>query len=173
MNSNYDDCLAVILHHEGGFSNNIHDPGGVTNLGVTKKAWEAYVKHTVSVDDMKALTVDDITPFYKSQYWDKVAGDALSAGIDLCVFDFGVNAGTGRSAKFLQKVVGAGQDGAIGNGTLSLVNDYISANSVEDLIDALCDARLAYYKSLSTFKFFGKGWTARVEGIRVKAKSMV
>ena len=34
---NYDKCLETILHHEGGYVNHPKDPGGETNLGVTKR----------------------------------------------------------------------------------------------------------------------------------------
>ena len=41
---------------------------------------------------MKELTVDDVAPIYKKNYWDKMKCDDLPSGLDLCVFDFGVNA---------------------------------------------------------------------------------
>ena len=37
MQSNWDKCLQAILHHEGGYVNHPKDPGGETNLGVTKR----------------------------------------------------------------------------------------------------------------------------------------
>ena len=37
MQVNYDKCLETILHHEGGYVNHPKDPGGETNLGVTKR----------------------------------------------------------------------------------------------------------------------------------------
>ena len=33
MRENYDKCLEMILHHEGGYVNHPKDPGGETNLG--------------------------------------------------------------------------------------------------------------------------------------------
>ena len=43
---NYDKCLETILHHEGGYVNHPKDPGGETNLGVTKRA-QIYVYLTL------------------------------------------------------------------------------------------------------------------------------
>ena len=60
---------------------------------------------------MKDLKVSDVAPIYKQNYWDRCKCDSLPSGVDLCVFDFGVNAGTGRGARFLQKCVGAVADG--------------------------------------------------------------
>ena len=39
---NYDKCLELILHHEGGYVNHSKDPGGETNLGVTKRVYEEW-----------------------------------------------------------------------------------------------------------------------------------
>ena len=69
---------------------------------------------TVTLDQMEQLKVSDVAPIYKKNYWNRVKGDQLPSGLDLCVFDFGVNAGTGRAAKYLQKMIGATADGAIG-----------------------------------------------------------
>ena len=43
MKENFDAALKAILHHEGGFVNHPKDPGGMTNLGVTKRVWEEWV----------------------------------------------------------------------------------------------------------------------------------
>ena len=32
--SNFDECLKLVLHHEGGYVNHPKDPGGETNMGV-------------------------------------------------------------------------------------------------------------------------------------------
>ena len=71
---------------------------------------------------MRSLTVDDVTPIYKRNYWDRIKGDALPSGVDFAVFDLAVNGGTGRGAKMLQKVVGVTQDGGIGPQTLGAVS---------------------------------------------------
>ena len=158
MQSNYDKCLETILHHEGGYVNHPKDPGGETNLGVTKRVYEEFG----GTKDMKDLTVEDVAPIYKKSYWDRVKGDELPAGLDLCVFDFGVNAGTGRAAKYLQNLVGATADGAIGPATLRTVNAYVQVEGLGATIDAYQSARQGYYEKLSTFETFGKGWTRRV-----------
>ena len=169
MKHNYDTCLEMILHHEGGYVNHPKDPGGETNLGVTKRVWEEHGGEK----DMKDLTVEDVAPIYKKSYWDRVKGDELPAGLDLCVFDFGVNAGTGRAAKYLQNLVGATADGAIGPGTLGAVNAYVQIEGLEATIDAYQSARQGYYESLSTFETVGRGWTRRVVETTSSAQKLV
>ena len=158
MQSNYDKCLKAILHHEGGYVNHPKDPGGETNLGVTKRV---YIEHG-GTKDMKELTVEDVAPIYKKGYWDKMKGDDLPGGLDLCVFDFGVNAGPGRSAKYLQTMIGTVADGGIGPNTLKAVEAYVSEHGINKSIVNFQNARQKYYESLSTFSTFGRGWTRRV-----------
>jgi lysozyme family protein len=67
MKENFDDALKAILKHEGGFVNHPKDPGGMTNLGVTKKVWEAWVGHAVDEKAMRALTPEVVGPMYKKK----------------------------------------------------------------------------------------------------------
>jgi lysozyme family protein len=159
MKSNYDKCLETILHHEGGYVNHPKDPGGETNLGVTKRV---YLEHG-GTKDMKDLLVEDVAPIYKKGYWDKIKGDDLPGGLDLCVFDFGVNAGPGRAAKFLQQMIGTTVDGGIGPNTLAKLEEYVRENGEHESVKKYQEMRQKYYEGLSTFSTFGKGWTRRVE----------
>ena len=168
MKENFDDAFALMLRHEGGYVNNPKDPGGRTNLGVTQKAWEAYVEHEVDEAAMRALTPEIVKPFYKAKYWDKVRGDELPDGVDYAVFDLAVNSGVGKAAKVLQSVVGAPADGMIGAKTLTAVN----ACNAADLANDVCDMRLSFLQSLSTFATFGKGWERRVAEVKAHAAAM-
>ena len=169
MKANYDKCLETILHHEGGYVNHPKDPGGETNLGVTKRV---YLEHG-GTKDMKDLLVEDVAPIYKSGYWDKMKGDELPNGLDLCVFDFGVNAGPGRSAKYLQTMIGTVADGGIGPNTLKKLGEYVEKHGLEKCIEDFQGARQDYYEKLSTFATFGKGWTRRVDETTELALSMI
>ena len=168
---NYEACLKMILHHEGGYVNHPKDPGGETNLGVTKRVYEEWG----GTKDMKDLEVEDVAPIYRKNYWDRIKADELPSGLDLCVFDFGVNAGTGRSAKYLQTLIGTVADGGIGPNTLRALDEFISAQEygVKDTILKFQAERQNYYESLSTFDTFGKGWTRRVEETTQSAMNMV
>jgi len=159
MKSNYDECLKTILHHEGGYVNHPKDPGGETNLGVTKRVYQEHG----GTKDMKDLVVEDVAPIYKKGYWDRIKGDDLPGGLDLCVFDFGVNAGPARAAKFLQSMIGTKVDGGIGPNTLAKVEEYIRENGEHESVKKYQEMRQKYYEQLSTFDTFGKGWTRRVE----------
>ena len=159
MKVNYDKCLETILHHEGGYVNHPKDPGGETNLGVTKKVYQEHG----GTKDMKDLLVEDVAPIYKKGYWDKMKCDDIPSGLDLCLFDFGVNAGPGRAAKFLQSMIGTTVDGGIGPNTLAKLEEYIRENGEHEAVNKYQEMRQKYYENLSTFATFGRGWTRRVE----------
>ena len=169
MQKNYDKCLETILHHEGGYVNHPKDPGGETNLGVTKRVYEEWG----GTKNMKDLQVSDVAPIYKKNYWDKMKGDDLPGGLDSCVFDFGVNAGPGRAAKYLQKMIGTVVDGGIGPNTLAKLDSYVKEHTIQETIEKYQSMRQEYYESLSTFSTFGKGWTRRVEETTTLAHKLI
>lgn len=170
--TNFKPSLKEVLHHEGGFVNHPEDPGGMTNLGVTKETYEDWIGHPVSEAVMRKLTPALVTPLYKKKYWDAVKCDALPTGLDLCVFDFAVNAGVKRSGRYLQKIVGATQDGVVGPATLKAVEAKRAAIGTVALIDQFQDERRAYYRQLPKFPTFGRGWLRRVDEVERCAKSM-
>ena len=126
--SNFDACLKIILHHEGGYVNHPKDPGGMTNLGVTKRVYEEWVGYAVSEHTMKNLTEEDVAPIYKKNYWDRCKCDDLASGLDWSVFDMAVNSGTGRAAKFVQSICGANPDGAIGSKSFAIKLEMINVS---------------------------------------------
>ena len=168
MKENFDGALKAVLHHEGGFVNHLSDPGGMTNLGVTKKVGEEWVGPEVDEKQMRALTPEIVGPMYKAKYWDKVKGDDLPAGVDYAVFDAAVNSGAGRAAKWLQACVGLEPDGAVGPKTLAAVAKFDPAVLVEDY----AKRRLSFLMDLPHWGTFGKGWTRRVAEVQTTATSM-
>jgi lysozyme family protein len=169
MKDNFDSALSAVLHHEGGFVNHPSDPGGMTNLGCTKKVWEEWVGHDVDEKAMRALTPADVAPLYKAKYWDRVKGDDLPDGVDYVVFDAAINSGPGRAAKWLQQAVGATADGAIGPGTLKAVSDM----SAQEIVEKYQQIRLEFLQALPTWGTFGKGWGRRVAEAQVAAIKML
>jgi len=169
MKDNFEQCLVLLLKHEGGYVNNPKDPGGMTNLGVTKRVYEAYVGHAVDEAAMRALTPDVVAPIYKRDYWDACRCDDLPDGVDYAVFDLAVNSGTRRAAKMLQKAAGVTDDGSIGPATLKAVAEC----NPRDLAADICENRLAFLQALPTWDVFGKGWGRRVAEVEQMSFNMV
>lgn len=172
MQCNFDFALREILKHEGGYVNHPRDPGGRTNLGVTQKVYEEWIGYPVSERIMRELTVAHVRTLYKVKYWDRVKGDDLPAGLDLCVFDFGVNAGPNRAKRYFQMLVGAKPDGVIGPRTMQALKDKRSSLGLDEMIRGYSDLRHQYYRKLRHFSTFGRGWTRRVDEVEQAALRM-
>ena len=169
MLSNWDNAFKLMLKSEGGFVNHPSDPGGMTNLGVTKATWENWVGRESDEAEMRGLTPEKVEPLYKKKFWDAVRSDELPVGLDYLMFDFAVNAGAGRAIKTLQTAVGVTPDGGFGPMTMAAVQ---AVDPVE-LIERFSQAKEDFYRSLTTFATFGKGWLNRVADVKVKASAML
>ena len=169
MKENFQKSLELMLKSEGGFSNDPHDPGGMTNLGVTRRAWEAYVQRQVNEDEMRGLTPEIVAPFYKARYWNPCKCDELPLGVDYAVFDFAVNAGVSRASKTMQSALGTAADGIVGPATIG-----VAVNADPDhFLEKFSAAKEQFYRGLPTFKHFGKGWLRRVSEVKQKAEGMI
>jgi lysozyme family protein len=169
MLSNWSNAFQLMLKSEGGYVDHPADPGGRTNLGVTQATWENWVGRASDEAEMRSLTPEKVDPLYKKKYWDAVRADDLPVGLDYLMFDFAVNAGPGRAIKLLQTAVGVTPDGGFGPMTLAAVQ----AIDPVELIEKFSQAKEEFYRSLSQFPTFGKGWLNRVADVKVKANSML
>lgn len=186
--------IELILKAEGGYVNHPSDPGGETNFGITKRTAELYrvirtktngviqridlwKKHNWD-GNMRTLPKGLAVDIYDHIYWDAVSGDYLHdihPFIAYHLFDFGVNAGPSRAAKHLQLVLNelTGSklivDGKIGNGTLSVLENYVNASkgNAEKLINRLMELQRAHYDRIIRINpklaVFRKGWYNRIE----------
>ena len=171
--SNFDACLTLVLGAEGGFANDARDKGGATNFGITIGTLTEWRRSrspdaTVTIDDVRALTLDEAKEIYRSRYWNVMRCEDMPVGVDLLVFDFGVNAGTGRSARVLQQILGVEQDGSVGPVTLNGLNTCPKDKIIRDF----SARRLDFYRSLGDFSVFGAGWTNRTNSMLEAALRM-
>lgn len=162
----FDRWLPHILKHEGGYVNHPRDPGGATMKGITQKTYDSWRdRQRQPRQSVRLISDAEISAIYRRDYWEPIRGDELPAGVDYCVFDFAVNSGINRAARYLQNAVGTEADGVIGAETIAAAGSVGPAS----IINHICDARMSFLKGLSTWRDFGKGWTARVSDVRAKA----
>jgi lysozyme family protein len=166
--SNWPAALSAVIKHEGGWVHHKDDPGGITNLGVTRRVWEEWTGMPASDHNMRGLTVEKVLPLYRARYWSPIGGDELPGGVDYAVFDLAVNSGVRRASLILQEVLGVTADGSIGPKTLQATKGVPPGS----LIDSICDRRMEFLRSLPHFATFGYGWTRRVSDVRREAKRM-
>lgn len=180
MKENFAPALACVLVHEGGKDDDPNDPGGRTAYGVIQVRYNQYRKAKgLPVRDVWLIEPAERTEIYKTMYWDVIRGDALPPGTDYCVFDGAVNSGDVQAVKWLQRAIndvraGMGQgpinvDGRIGPGTLGAL---AAIEDQDDVIAAMQAKRLAMLKNLKTWKFYGRGWSRRVDEVRQAAQGV-
>lgn len=170
MKENFAVAMRPLAKHEGGYSNHPDDPGGSTFRGVTQRTYDGYRKAIRQVPrDVRQMTQQEYIDIYKRFYWDTIWGDELPAGVDYAVFDASVNSGPGQATKWLQRAADISPvDGTIGFGDLGDINTL----DTEELIDGICDNRLAFMRTLKNYPTFKNGWERRVSEVRKIAKQM-
>jgi lysozyme family protein len=143
--SNFRRCIDVVLANQSASSGDPGDPNAIAQFGVTTDTLRSW-RHDerITAADVRKLDRDEACEIYRTRYWNVLRCDDLPVGVDLVVFDFGVNAGPGLSAKTLQHVVGAAPDGSIGDATLAATKVMPARDVVKDM----SNYRLDYYRDL-------------------------
>jgi lysozyme family protein len=93
-------ALDKILKEEKGYVNDAQDPGGETNLGISKRAYPDL--------DIKSLTPETVAPIYKRDYWDRLDADNLPSPLNYVAFDCAVNQGPGEAAILMRAASSVG-----------------------------------------------------------------
>lgn len=158
-------CLPRVLASEGGWSDNPNDPGGATMKGVTLAVFNRFKGRACTKDELRHISDADLAAIYRQGYWDAAHCGQLPAGADYMIFDLAVNSGPGRAVKMLQSVVGVTPDGSVGPATLTAVAAWAPTTLVRDI----SSHREAYYRSLPTFRNFGRGWLSRLATVTEQA----
>ena len=162
-------ALAYVLVHEGGFSNNPNDRGGVTLEGVTQKVYDAAradkgLPRRALAPEMRGQPewIKERNDIYRWRFWLPCAGDKLPAGLDYAVFDWCVNAGVKQASKHLRRALNLPEeDWLITPDVLSQVR----RTHVPSLLRDLYAIRVKFYRALCTARAaqcgFLPGWLAR------------
>jgi lysozyme family protein len=163
--ANFNKSLQRVLVYEGGYSNHPRDPGGPTNKGIIQRVYDGYRRNKgVPTRSVRQLTTEELRDIYRRQYWNKIHGDQLPAGVDFVVFDCCVNSGVSQATKWLQRALHMNQvDGELGEATLAAVASHPDHDA---LIADILSRRLGMLQHLSTWDAFGTGWSARVSNCK-------
>ncbi len=169
----FDSAFERTLGFEGG---NTVDHAGPTNLGITQDTYDSWrKKNGLPTKPVKDIDGGEAKELYRKEYFDKPGFSKLPANVASVLFDYGVNAGTPRAAMSLQKAVGASPDGVIGPKTLNKVNEFVSKNGEQPLLQSIVDQRSKHVDSLiqknpAKYKKYEKGWKNRINAIKAEFK---
>jgi len=128
IDENFNRALKEVLEIEGGFVNDVDDPGKATNWGIT----ESVAREFGYNGDMKNFSKEDAIKIYYDKYWKEPGFFRIrNSKIASELFEFGVNSGTSTAVKVLQRAYNTlnqndiiDEDGMLGPVTASKVNNY-------------------------------------------------
>lgn len=191
--ANFLEAYSITLCHEGGYVNDPDDVGGETYNGISRRynpSWDGWI----IIDRLKGesnfpqtayydVRLSDFEKsFYKDKYWDVHLLDRYdSQKIANEMFDTGVNMGTARAGKFLQKALNylnkngrlykdIVEDGNIGRNTLKALNscmDYRGDSYIYKVLNILQGNHYLKYMTKSpTQEKYAYGWLSRVDFLK-------
>ena len=180
--ANFEEAYEKTSVFEGGYVHDEDDSGGETYRGIARNFWpkwggwviiDTYKKSSDFpkkwVEITRLLAKDKqlnqfVEEFYKTNFWDEVRGDDIvDQGVTNNIYDFAVNSGVSRASRYAQRIVGAVEDGYIGNKSIKAINTY----DPDEFIKKFKDAREAFYRRIvandpSQEKFLD-GWLKRAK----------
>lgn len=143
-------CIDRLIGNEGGYVNDLRDPGGETNWGISKRSYPKL--------DIQALTRQQACALYKRDFWDVVRLDDQPIGVASQILDFAVNSGMSTAVRAVQRAVGVADDGHIGGYTLAA----IKAIEPHDLVMRVLAQRLVFMTNCKNWQVNSKGWARRI-----------
>lgn len=159
--------LKILFGIEGGVSNDKDDHGGLTNMGVTQRAYDAWrTKHGLPQQPVTFITPPEATCLYWEDFWLPAQASQLPQPLDALVFDMAVNSYFVQAKKTLQQTIGftgTQVDGQLGPKSLGRIASYAPLT----LCDEYLDARYRFYCDICardpSQKKFLSGWTNRLK----------
>ncbi len=172
-------AINEVIEREGGYVNHPNDRGGPTRYGVT----EVKAREHGYQGDMKNYPVEFAFAVYDADFWQRLKLDDVadySPELAMQLFDFGVNSGTGRAAKHLQRLLNSlnnrGQyyqdikvDGGIGSRTLKALSGFHRKRGGDGLVvltESLNGLRIAFCVGITedneSQEVFAFGWLSRI-----------
>ncbi|KKL16929.1 hypothetical protein LCGC14_2490650 [marine sediment metagenome] len=170
-----DEIITDVMKAEGwdSYTNDPADRGGPTKWGITQKKWSEHHGIEATEDDIKAITEVQARDFYEKKYVIAPRFNLLPYMIIPLVIDSGVNSGVRCASKWVQRAVGAKQDGWIGDKSIARAMESNHVSTFLRIVSYRCKlygrlvARDAQLKAAQDAGFklqarFASGWNNRV-----------
>lgn len=152
---NFDTAFDRLMGAEGGLVDDPSDPGGLTNWGISQRSYPN--------EDIRAMTKERAKMIFKRDFWDKINGDKFCAtgaedGVAWQASDFAYNSGPDTAIRYLQRAIGAADDGHWGPASQAKAD----AMSESDIILRLNAERLDFMTRLKNWPNASRGWARRI-----------
>lgn len=185
----FERCHLFVLEWEGGLTEDKHDAGGLTNLGVSwaylkdmEKSHPSVLRDILGTSTVTRQLIKDLDRFkagalFKWSFWDPFQLDDQPLAVALCIFDMAVNHGSFNAMKIAQRACNLlpdvlpklAVDGKFGPKTRAAIRRLNCPNG----IGAVANKRQAFYDAIvanrPSQKAFIKGWTRRCNAMKRQA----
>jgi lysozyme family protein len=171
----FDAIFTLLIGEEGGYTDDPDDPGGETNWGISRAAYPDVDIKNLTRAGAEAIYIRDYWSLQTaSGAWQAVSGDDLPPVLALMTFDAAVNNGIVRAREWLQAAVGVPTDGLLGPQTMGALHAALADPTMgaDGVAAEFLARRIDFMASLSTWQYFGLGWSRRLAGLPFKAKSL-
>lgn len=160
------EVLSFTLKWEGGWSNDVDDPGGATMKGIIQRTYDTYRKKAGKpTQSVRLISDEEVNTIYEIMYFLPCHADKVTFPASLALFDAAVNCGVKTAVLMLQRAVKTDADGVWGPITQAAAQGM---NPVE-LMKGICTERRAYYKRIIArnpkLAKFANGWENRVAAL--------
>jgi lysozyme family protein len=179
--TDYECALNYVLDREGGLVENVDDPGGITNQGISFRFLKSIsgdrlklygIYDEVSEQTIKDLTKTQVYAVYKGEYWDVIPFlDITDIELRNYVFDTSVNLSLAVAIKCLQRALCAvygsrkavSEDGILGAAMAQIL--ALLDHRTEDTLCAMRSERAGEYRLIAATcpdkRKFLDGWLNR------------
>ena len=170
----FQDAIPIVLKNEGGYVDNINDPGGSTNFGISTRFLLS--EPSIGITDAKLLTVAQASAIYEKYFWDFYKYDnIIDQTVATKIFDLNVNMGANTIHKIVQTVLNAQfwcklvVDGNLGPQSIAAINSVNTITTQQTLINGISDGAWAHYEAIIAANpkeaQFADGWKNRAYNI--------
>lgn len=135
---------------------------GSSKRGIELLTLKRYNKLKGTNWKLESLSHNQAVEILKELYWGDRLNYITSDWIKWAVFDFSMNTNPAKAYQLMHKAFGLKPQSTL---SLELVAE-LNRLSPKEAVNRICDARLKYLKSLSSWSKHKVGWAKRVENIR-------
>tara|TARA_Y100000310_G_scaffold334162_1_gene413247 strand:- start:134 stop:637 length:504 start_codon:yes stop_codon:yes gene_type:complete len=155
-------AIEIAHKNEGGYVFDPDDPGGETNMGISKRAYPD--------EDIKNLSVKRAKEIYYDDYWKSSICPELDEGIAIIYFDAIVHSGNKGASRILQRAINSlmeaeGKEPIKVDGIAGKITQRNAVYYGDNLVDKFIIERIQHYASIANrrkaSRKFLRGWVNR------------
>jgi hypothetical protein len=161
---NFNETMKLMLNLEGGKTDESSDKGGRTNLGITQRTYNEWLrKNKRKPADVFNISKSTALQIYREGYWNVIKGDKLPHNVAKAMMSMALTDGPQDSVRFTQRLLGIEETGFMGPKTLSAIWAKCKKDDTEFTKNIMKKQILRYRGDED--KQYVKGWENRAEAV--------